>query len=77
MFLDGCFWHGCPEHGTTTFRTNSTFWAHKIQTNVARDLDTTAQLEDAGWHVLRIWEHVAPEKAADQVEAVVRELKGR
>ena len=75
MFIDGCFWHGCPAHGTTAFGTNSAFCTHKIRTNAARDLDTTTQLEDAGWHVLRVWEHVDPRDAADEIEALVLQLK--
>lgn len=77
VFIDGCFWHGCPEHGTSDFRTNSAFWTHKIETNVARDIDTNARLTEAGWQVLRVWEHVRPEQAADQIESVVRGLRGR
>jgi DNA mismatch endonuclease (patch repair protein) len=77
IFIDGCFWHGCPEHGTTTFHTNATFWSQKIETNAARDLDTTAQLEEAGWHVVRLWAHVPPEVAADQIQEAMRVLKTR
>lgn len=57
VFLDGCFWHGCPEHGTHPV-SNSTWWSTKLGTNRARDQDTTGHLERAGWRVLRIWEHV-------------------
>lgn len=59
VFIDGCFWHGCPEHGTTP-RTNTAFWADKIVTNRVRDADTTARLEGLGWIVLRFWEHEEP-----------------
>lgn len=72
VFIDGCFWHGCPEHGTKKFGTNSAFWTSKIETNIARDLDTTAKLAAAGWAVLRFWEHVPPEDVADAIEAAVR-----
>ena len=77
VFVDGCFWHGCPEHGTTRFRTNSEFWINKIETNVARDLDTTAQLEAAGWSVLRFWEHVPPAVVANEIESAVRAVSDR
>jgi DNA mismatch endonuclease (patch repair protein) len=76
VFIDGCFWHGCPEHGTTTFHTNSAFWTRKVLTNVARDQETSALIEGAGWQVLRFWEHVAPEAAAEQIETTIQELSG-
>lgn len=57
VFVDGCFWHGCPEHGPTEFRgLNADRWQSKIQTNRARDLAANAELTVAGWQVLRIWE---------------------
>jgi DNA mismatch endonuclease (patch repair protein) len=61
VFIDGCFWHGCPEHGTRTFKTNAPYWEQKIARNAARDLDTGERLETAGWRVLRFWEHLDPE----------------
>lgn len=74
VFIDGCFWHGCPQHGSRAFKTNAEYWGPKISRNVARDGDTTAQLEAAGWHVLRFWEHVPPEAVAAAVEAEIRAL---
>ena len=71
VFVDGCFWHGCPEHGTRP-RSNSEWWRQKFAANAARDADTTAVLEDLGWRVLRIWEHVPTEVGADTVESVLR-----
>ncbi len=57
VFVDGCFWHGCPEHGPTEFRgPNADHWRSKIETNRARDMAANAELTDAGWKVLRIWE---------------------
>lgn len=56
VFIDGCFWHGCPDHGTTP-RTNTQFWSEKIARNRRRDHDTTVRLEAEGWVVLRFWEH--------------------
>jgi len=69
VFVDGCFWHGCPEHGTTP-RTNSTFWAAKIARNRARDADTDARLAEAGWTVLRFWEHEDVEDCVGRVMSV-------
>jgi DNA mismatch endonuclease, patch repair protein len=69
VFVDGCFWHGCPEHGTAqNARTNSAFWSAKVQGNAARDADTTVALEALGYRVLRFWEHQDPTTAADAVE---------
>lgn len=56
IFLDGCYWHGCPLHGTTP-ATNTAYWDAKIATNKARDRRNTKALQSAGWTVLRIWEH--------------------
>jgi DNA mismatch endonuclease (patch repair protein) len=71
VFIDGCFWHACPSHATSP-RSNAAWWSEKLAKNVARDLDTTARLEAAGWAVVRIWEHEDPRAAADVVEAIVR-----
>ncbi|MCY3661614.1 MAG: very short patch repair endonuclease [bacterium] len=70
VFVDGCFWHGCRAHHTQP-TTNSRFWADKIARNIERDADTTAYLRQAGWTVLRFWEHEDPEAVADQVQAAV------
>lgn len=71
VFLDGCFWHGCPEHGTRP-TANAAWWSAKIATNQARDADTTTHLVDDGWLVLRFWEHEKPEDVADSLEEVLR-----
>ncbi|QCW52527.1 DNA mismatch endonuclease Vsr [Nocardioides dongxiaopingii] len=71
VFVDGCFWHGCPEHGTQP-RTNSDYWSSKIGRNVARDRDTDAVLGEAGWRVLRFWEHDDPRAASAEVVQAVR-----
>ncbi|WP_432476661.1 DNA mismatch repair protein Vsr [Nocardioides sp. GXQ0305] len=71
VFVDGCFWHGCPEHYKTPSR-NSKYWSTKIQGNIARDRDTDAKLEAGGWTVIRAWEHERPELVADWVACVVR-----
>jgi DNA mismatch endonuclease (patch repair protein) len=71
VFLDGCFWHGCPEHHTVA-AANAKFWADKVSGNRARDRDTDARLEAAGWASVRVWEHENPREAAQRVEGVVR-----
>ncbi len=71
VLIDGCFWHGCAIHYTPP-KTNSEFWAAKIQQNRARDAQTVALLEDEGWRVLRFWEHNDPGKIADAIENAVR-----
>jgi DNA mismatch endonuclease (patch repair protein) len=75
LFVDGCFWHGCPQHRTYP-KSNADWWARKIQGNIDRDRDTDQQLQAAGWTVIRVWEHESPEKAAAIVmEAVKRRRK--
>ena len=70
VFVDGCFWHGCPEHGTWP-RNNESFWRGKIEGNVERDRDTDARLAEQGWTVLRVWEHEAADEAAERIAAAV------
>jgi len=72
VFVDGCFWHGCPEHGSWP-KSNARFWREKIETNRRRDLDTNQRLKAEGWSVIRIWEHEDPEKAAMKVARIVRQ----
>ena len=67
VFVDGCFWHGCPEHFVLP-KTRAEFWRAKILDNAERDQDTTRRLEEAGATVLRIWEHTDPWLAAALVE---------
>ncbi|WP_207784050.1 very short patch repair endonuclease [Micromonospora globispora] len=71
VFVDGCYWHGCPEHHRPATK-NSEFWKTKIEGNRARDIETTALLTKAGWTVIRIWEHEPIEGAAQRVLAAVR-----
>lgn len=68
VFVDGCFWHCCPEHGTLP-RNNRQWWQDKLDRNVTRDRAKDAALADLGWTVLHVWEHEAPGSAADRVEA--------
>lgn len=70
VYIDGCFWHGCPLHGTSP-KANAAWWAEKIAANRARDADVTAQLHDLGWTVLRFWEHEPPPDVAASALAVV------
>lgn len=70
VFVDGCFWHGCPRHGTWPKR-NGDFWRQKILTNKARDRDTNVRLRALGWKVIRIWEHEDPENAAEKIAKIV------
>jgi DNA mismatch endonuclease (patch repair protein) len=74
VFLDGCFWHGCPEHHTVAVR-NGKYWASKVERNRARDAETDRKLIEAGWTVVRIWEHEDPLDAAGRVEAAVTEAR--
>lgn len=60
VFIDGCFWHGCPDHGTIP-KANGDWWAEKLQSNRTRDERVTAVLQAAGWNVLRLWTHQSPE----------------
>lgn len=72
VMIDGCYWHGCPEHGTRA-KTNDEYWASKIARNVERDLETNQLLSEAGWVVLRAWEHEDPTAVCRRIVASVRE----
>ncbi|MFC9531362.1 very short patch repair endonuclease [Streptomyces sp. NPDC056975] len=76
VFMDGCFWHGCPEHATQP-KANAEWWRAKLDRNMARDRETTACLTTSGWIVLRFWEHEDPVEVAARVAAVVREAQAR
>jgi DNA mismatch endonuclease, patch repair protein len=71
VFVDGCFWHRCPEHGSMP-RANREWWAAKLDRNVERDRDTDARLAAAGWLVVRIWEHDRLDDAVTRIEQAVR-----
>ena len=66
VFVDGCFWHGCTRHGTWP-KSNRDWWRQKIRANVDRDRRAERQLLEAGWQVVRIWEHDSPEAAVDRI----------
>lgn len=70
VFVDGCFWHCCPEHGNKPQR-NRGYWGPKLERNVARDRAVDAALTADGWVVVRGWEHEAVHDIADRVERVV------
>ncbi|MFF3496661.1 very short patch repair endonuclease [Streptomyces sp. NPDC002795] len=74
VFIDGCYWHGCPEHYVPP-KTNSGYWSDKVARNMARDRDTGQHLEKAGWLVLRFWEHEPPAECAEQIAAAVRQRR--
>ncbi len=66
VFIDGCFWHCCPEHGNLP-RANNAYWAAKLERNVARDTRVDRALQEAGWAVLRLWEHLESEEAVGRI----------
>ena len=76
VFVDGCFWHGCPEHATWP-RSNAEFWRAKIEGNRRRDTDTDRRLAEVDWAVLRIWEHEDPATAARRVQDLVATRRPR
>ena len=75
VYVDGCFWHRCPQHATDP-KNNAEWWAAKLAANVARDRNTDAALAAAGWTVVRIWEHENPVEAADRVQAALSAQPG-
>lgn len=76
VFVDGCFWHGCPLHHTVAKR-NAKFWAEKVAANRARDERVNSALCEAGWTVLRFWEHENPADAAGRIIETVRARSDR
>ena len=77
VFVDGCFWHRCPEHHTEP-TANAQWWRRKLDANQARDRATDATLTERGWTVIRVWEHEDPNTAADRVQRkVVEAVAGR
>lgn len=71
VFVDGCFWHGCPEHAAAP-KHNADWWREKLQRNVERDRDTDRILVAAGWTVVRVWEHEESIAAAAWIISLVR-----
>ena len=74
IFVDGCFWHGCPEHGQRNHIINAWYWPHKIAGNKQRDAETTRLLESLGWTVLRYWEHDDMVAVADAICSTKQKL---
>ena len=72
VFVDGCFWHACPKHGTLP-KTRRAFWLKKLGTNKARDRRVGRELRRDGWRVLRIWEHELrfPDRVARRVQRML------
>jgi DNA mismatch endonuclease (patch repair protein) len=74
VYVDGCFWHSCPEHGVLP-KGNREWWRTKLEATVRRDRITEATLRDLGWTVVRVWEHEDPEDAANRVESALRHAR--
>src|SRR3954462_9887380 len=70
VMIDGCYWHGCPSHGTSP-KNNAEWWRTKIAANIERDGRHDAVLRERGWTVLRFWEHESPGLVADAIEAAL------
>jgi DNA mismatch endonuclease (patch repair protein) len=71
VFVDGCFWHGCPDHYSAP-KTNGVFWQDKVMRNVTRDRHVDEVLQQAGWVVIRVWEHESPSAAASEIAEAIR-----
>lgn len=76
IFVDGCFWHGCPLHATWP-KANADFWRTKILANQERDRDTDRRLQADGWKVVRVWAHEPPERAAERIAKIIERRQGR
>lgn len=76
VFVDGCFWHGCPLHGTWP-KENAEFWRAKIVANQERDRDTDQRLHAEGWTVVRVWAHEEPKIAAARIAHILERLRER
>jgi DNA mismatch endonuclease (patch repair protein) len=70
VFVDGCFWHGCHDHGVKP-AANASYWQANLRRNVERDRETDAALIAAGWRVMRVWEHEPPGTAAGRIADVL------
>lgn len=76
VFVDGCYWHGCPKHCRMP-SSNQAYWEKKISSNRARDHRTNDELEQVGWVVLRFWEHESPEEVADAIAQAIKPETGQ
>ena len=75
VFVDGCFWHSCPDHGLLP-KNNRAWWQEKLERNVQRDREKDALLEKMGWTVLHVWEHERPLEAADAIDQLWSSVRG-
>jgi len=76
VFVDGCFWHSCPQHATFP-RANAEFWRQKLAENVRRDHDTNERLQALGWVVIRVWEHEIERDAVAVARRISRKVVRR
>lgn len=76
IFVDGCFWHGCPQHGNPSIKSNTWYWPEKIARNRARDVDTDRRLREQGWESIRVWAHEEPTVVAKRIEDLVARRRG-
>ena len=76
VFVDGCFWHGCPDHATWP-KQNAEFWRAKIVANQQRDRDTDTRLRADGWKVIRVWAHETPHVAASRIAKIIHRRKAK
>ncbi len=74
VFVDGCYWHSCAEHGTSP-QANQSYWGPKLERNVLRDREADRLLTAAKWSVVRVWEHLAAEEAMARVEKVLSKFR--
>lgn len=74
VFIDGCYWHGCPAHGQSSTKANSSYWETKFETNRQRDVETTEILSNRGWRVMRFWEHEDPCEVADLIASALKDI---
>ena len=76
VFIDGCYWHGCPEHYVPP-KTNPGYWSDKVARNMARDRDTDQRLVEAGWTVLRFWEHEPSDECATRIAVEIEKRRAQ
>lgn len=76
-FVDGCWWHGCEQHGRRTTAKNNEYWHAKIARNRERDSEQAALLRSDGWTVMRFWEHEDPETVATAIERALDAARRR
>lgn len=76
VFVDGCFWHGCPQHATWP-KQNADFWRAKIEANMTRDNDTAERLRAESWKVIRVWAHEGPRIAAGRIAHILERRRER